>query len=235
MTLRIAAWSGPRNLSTALMYSFASRSDTTVSDEPLYAHYLQQTGLEHPMREAVLASQDTDAARLVRTLTGPAPTPIWYQKHMAHHLLPSLGIDWLGELRHLLLLRHPRSIVASYQRKREAFEAADLGIVQLEWLAGKLDGMGAEVVVLDTDGLLADPETTLQRVCAQLGISWDPAMLRWEAGPNAADGVWAPHWYEAVHRSTGFGPPRPVPDQVGVHEGLVRELLPAYQRLLERV
>ena len=235
MTLRIAAWSGPRNLSTALMYSFASRADTTVSDEPLYAHYLAQTGLDHPMRDAVIASQSTDPAVLVEALTGSAPTPVWYQKHMAHHLLPELGTDWLDALRHLVLLRHPRAIVASYQRKRARFDAADLGIGQLDALARTLEARGLEVVVLDTDALLVDPEGALRRVCGRLGIGFDPAMLTWEAGGHEADGVWAPHWYRAVHRSTGFGPPQPVPTGVGAHEPLVRALLPAYERLLERV
>lgn len=233
-TVRIAAWSGPRNLSTALMYSFGSRTDCTVTDEPLYAHYLARTGLDHPLRDEVIASQPTDPAVLTGLLTGSASTPLWYQKHMAHHLLPSLGTAWLRHLRHLILLRHPRAIIASYQRRRAAFTAADLGIGQLAEIVDHLDEHGLDAVVLDTDALLADPATVLQRVCARLAIPWDPAMLGWPAGPKPCDGVWASHWYDAVHASTGFSAPRPIPENVGEHEPLVDQLLPAWQRLMER-
>lgn len=230
-------WSGPRNLSTALMRSFAARGDTRVSDEPLYAHYLDQTGLPHPARDAVIASQSTSWEQVTRALTGPCDQPIWYQKHMAHHLLPRIERRWLTRVQNVLLLRHPRAVIASYARARRAADTAahfgpdDLGLPQQAELYDWLVANGQRVWVLDSQDLLNDPPRVLERLCAALQIPWTPRMLSWPAGPHPDDGVWGPQWYRGVWSSTGFQAPSVVPTDVGEHEPLVRALAPAWERL----
>ncbi|GAB1378825.1 branched chain amino acid aminotransferase [Pararhodobacter aggregans] len=224
MTIRIAMWSGPRNLSTALMYAFAARGDCAVTDEPFYAAYLAMTGLDHPMREAVLSSQPQDPA--VVALAGEAPDgkPIWYQKHMTQHMLEGVPRDWMGDCRHAFLIRHPARVVASYSKKREEPVLADLGFVQQAELFDRVaQAEGVAPPVIDSTALRAAPEARLKALCEALGIGWTPRMLRWEAGPKPYDGVWAPVWYHAVHASTGFE----------AAEGPLPELPPAYARLAE--
>ena len=223
-TLRIAMWSGPRNLSTALMYAFAARGDCAVSDEPFYAAYLALTGLDHPMRDAVLAGQPTDPARVL--LTGPAPggAALWYQKHMTHHLLPQMPVGWMDGCRHAFLIRHPASVVASYARERTDPTLADLGFAQQRALFERLaDRLGAAPPVVDSADIRAAPGPVLRALCAALGIAWTDRMLRWPAGAKPFDGVWAPVWYQGVHRSTGFDGP----------EGALPPLAPALARLAE--
>lgn len=201
--LRIAMWSGPRNLSTALMRSWENRSDTEVLDEPLYAHYLAATGLDHPGRRDILAagpvSADDAIARCLAPLSGEAT--ISYQKHMSHHLLPDLDRSWLGSLRHLLLIRDPVLVLASYTAVRSTVTLADIGLRQQLELADR-----AELIV-DSDDFLTDPERYQRAVCSHLGIAFTGAMLRWPAGRRPSDGCWGRHWYAVVEGSTGFGPP----------------------------
>lgn len=233
--LRIVMWSGPRNLSTALMYAFAQRPDCAVSDEPFYAAYLAATGIEHPMRAEVLASQPTDPARVAARLSGPAPggRPVWYQKHMTHHMLPGFAMGWTAGAAEVFLIRHPARVVASYARKREAVTAADLGFArQAELFDRAADRLGRAPPVVDATDIRADPARTLGLLCAALGLAFDPAMLGWPAGGNPADGVWAAHWYGAVHRSRGFEPPEgPVPELAGHAAALAEACLPQYARL----
>jgi hypothetical protein len=205
---RIAVWSGPRNVSTALMRAWAQRPDTAVIDEPLYAHYLHATGLDHPARDAVIAAGDTDAARVAAALTdGPVPRgrAVWYQKHMAHHLLPGLDTGWLQRLHNMLLIREPALVVASYRRARAEVAPADIGLLQQRALFEQLsDASGRGPLVIDGERFLRAPEAHLRALCDDAALDFDPAMLNWPAGPHADDGVWAPHWYAAVWRSTGF-------------------------------
>ncbi len=205
-------WSGPRNISTAMMRSFGSRPDTAVTDEPLYAHYLKATGILHPGRDAVLAAQENDWRRVATALTGPVPggRAIWYQKHMAHHLLPTVGRDWLDPLTHAFLIREPDEMLASLVRTYPDAGLADTGLPQqCEIFDRVADRIGrAPPVVLASD-VLKDPRALLTRLCAALGIGFLPQMLAWEPGRRATDGVWAPHWYAAVEASTGFEPWRP--------------------------
>jgi hypothetical protein len=212
MTMRIAMWSGPRNISTAMLRSFGSRPDTAVTDEPLYAHYLQATGIEHPGRAEVLASQSTDWRRVAAELTGPIPggRAIWYQKHMAHHLLPMIGRDWLDGLTHAFLIREPDEMLASLIKTYPDAGLADTGLPQqCEIFDRVADRLGrAPPVVLASD-VLKNPSVLLTKLCAALGIDFRPQMLAWEPGQRATDGVWAPHWYAAVEASTGFEPWRP--------------------------
>ena len=210
MTIRIAMWSGPRNLSTAMMRSFGSRSDTFVSDEPFYGAYLNATGDPQPMADQVMASMDCDWASVARTMTGPCPTgaPIWYQKHMAHHMVGPIAHDDLPGLTHAFLIRDPARVVASYAAKRVAVRPDHLGVErQVDFFEREADRLGRAPPVVDSADILANPEGVLSRLCREIGIEWDPAMLLWQAGLRETDGIWASHWYDAVAASTGFGPP----------------------------
>lgn len=233
--MKIAMWSGPRNLSTALMYAFAARPDCAVTDEPFYAAYLAATGIDHPMREAVIASQPTDPETVAQALTGPNPggKPHWYQKHMTLHLIPAFDRGFLTGLTNAFLIRHPAQVIASYARKREAPTLADLGFVQQAELFDRVaDLTGQAPPVISAEAIRADPRAALTRLCAALGLPFDPAMLSWPAGPKPQDGVWAPHWYGAVHRSTGFEAPEgPLPDLPPAYQRLADQAMPHYDRL----
>ncbi len=208
--VRICMWSGPRNISTAMMRSFENRPDCAVSDEPFYAAYLAATGLDHPMRAEVLASQPTDWRLVATGLAGPAPggAAVWYQKHMTHHMLEGFGLDWADGAVNAFLIRDPARVLASYVVKRGEVTLADIGVVrQRELFEREADRLGAPPPVIEGRDVLADPAGTLGRLCAALGIAFDATMLAWPAGPRDSDGVWAPAWYDAVERSTGFGPP----------------------------
>ncbi|MBB5752664.1 hypothetical protein [Prosthecomicrobium pneumaticum] len=209
---RIAMWSGPRNISTAMMRAFGNRRDAHVVDEPFYAAYLAATGLDHPMAEAVIAAGETDPDAVAAALTGPVPagTTLFYQKHMTHHMLPGFPLGWSDAVRNAFLIRRPESVLASYRAKRETVALADLGFVQQAEIFERVaDRLGAAPPVIDGADVLADPAGVLAALCAALSLSFEPAMLAWPPGRRATDGVWAPHWYHAVEASTGFGPPRP--------------------------
>lgn len=209
--VRIAMWSGPRNISTAMMRSFGARPDTAVVDEPFYAAYLAATGIVHPMNVEVLASQPNDWRDVVKSLLGPVPgnKPVYYQKHMTHHMIESFGREWLGAVRNAFLIRDPAAVLASYVRKRGEVTLADIGIVQQRELFDReADRLGAAPPVVEGVDVLADPAAMLARLCSALGIDYTEAMLSWAAGRRDTDGVWAPAWYNAVERSTGFDAPR---------------------------
>jgi Sulfotransferase domain len=203
--VRLAVWSGPRNISTALMRSWENRPDCRVVDEPLYAYYLAETGLNHPAREEVIAAGERSWQAVVDELTAPVDG-IYYQKHMTHHLIPQLPREWIGALTNVLLIRDPGEVVASYVRSRADVEAADIGLVQ----QGELyDQLGGATPVIDAADFLRDPEGHLRWLCDYVEVDFTPAMLHWAPGPRPSDGVWAPHWYKAVRASTGFEPYRP--------------------------
>jgi len=209
--LRIAMWSGPRNISSAMMRSFSARADAAVVDEPFYAAYLALSGADHPMRAEVLASQPQDWRAVVEALLGPVPggKPIWYQKLMTHHMLPQFGRDWMREVRNAFLIRDPRYVLGSYMRVRDhsAVTLADIGIVQQrELFEREADRLGVAPPVIEGADVLADPPRMLSRLCTALGIPFTDAMLHWSAGRRDTDGVWAPAWYAAVESSTGFAP-----------------------------
>ena len=215
MTVRIAMWSGPRNMSTAMMRSFGSRADTFVSDEPFYGAYLRATGDPQPMADEVMASMDCDWQSVARTMTGPCPTAadVWYQKHMAHHMVGPIAHDDLPGLRHAFLIRDPERVIASYAAKRVAVRPDHLGTErQVEYFEREADRLGHAPPVIDSADILCDPPRMLSLLCEALNIAWDPAMLSWETGIRETDGIWATHWYDAVASSTGFGEPdeRPI-------------------------
>lgn len=229
-------WSGPRNLSTALMYSFAARPDCTATDEPFYAAYLQATRIDHPMRDAVIASQPTDPAQVAAFCTGPTPggRPLWYQKHMTMHMIPGFDRGFLHQLTNVLLIRHPARVVASYVRKRENPTLADIGYVQQARLFDEIaDHAGSAPPVIAAESIRQNPRAALTRLCAALAIPFTDAMLSWSPGPKPQDGVWAPHWYNAVHQSSGFDAPEgPLPELSAPARRLADEALPHYERLL---
>lgn len=208
MTIRIAMWSGPRNVSTAMMRSFENRADCTVVDEPFYAAYLAQTGLDHPMRDEVLAAQPQDWRAVVAALDGLGG-PVVYEKHMTHHMLPGVGLDWAAGRANAFLIRDPTEVLASYTVKRAEVTLDDIGFVQQRELFDReADRLGRAPPVVRGADVLADPRGMLSALCTALGISFDEAMLEWPAGRRDSDGVWAPAWYDAVERSTGFEAPR---------------------------
>lgn len=233
--MKIAMWSGPRNLSTALMYSFAARPDCAATDEPFYAAYLQATGIDHPMRAEVIASQSTDPATVAAFCTGPNPDgkPLWYQKHMTLHMIPAFDRGFLRQLTNAFLIRHPARVIASYAKKREAPTLADIGFVQQAQLYDQVaDLTGSAPPVISAESVRQNPRAALTKLCAALGIPFHDAMLAWPPGPKPQDGVWAPHWYNAVHRSTGFEDPEgPLPDLPPAYQHLADQALPHYDRL----
>ena len=201
--VRIAMWSGPRNLSTALMRAWENRPDTVVLDEPLYAWYLARTGLDHPGRDEILATYPTSAEGAVARCLEPPPdgVRVVYQKHMSHHLLADLDRSWLDGMRHVMLLRNPVAVLASYTKVREEVTLADIGLPQQMELVGRAE------LVIDADDFLADPRAYLEALCSHLGLPFTERMLSWPPGRRDSDGCWAPHWYSAVESSTGFRPP----------------------------
>lgn len=225
--LRLAVWSGPRNLSTALMRSFENRADCVVVDEPLYGHYLAATGIAHPMRDEVLASCETDWRVAARALHAPLPSGArcFYQKHMAHHLLPEVGREWLAGLTHAFLIRDPRAMLASLHAKYPDPVLADTGLEQqVELFERRRAESGEAPVVIDADELLRAPEAVLRVVCERVGLAFDDAMLSWPPGRRDTDGVWGEVWYASVEASTGFGPPRePCAELPAALEPLARE------------
>ncbi len=232
--MRIAGWSGPRNLSTAMMYAFAARPDFAVLDEPFYGAYLQASGVDHPMRDAVLASMSCDPAAAARQCARNG-SPHVYQKHMIHHMLDGFPLDWCAGAAQVFLIRHPARVVASYAARRERATPADLGFERQWDLFRRLCDAGHDPVVISSEGIRADPRAALAALCAAIGLPFDPAMLGWAPGGIAQDGVWAAHWYGSVHTSTGFAGvegPVPVLDDAGA--ALAALGMPAYERLLER-
>ena len=208
---RIAMWSGPRNISTAMMRAFENRSDCMVSDEPLYAHYLSETGIDHPGRDEIIADGETDWRRVVAALGGPIPDgkTLWYQKHMCHHLTASMTRNWIEALDNVLLIRDPAAVVISYRKARNEVSLDEIGLPQQAALFAQLaDKLGRAPPVVDADEFLSAPQAQLHRLCTELQIPFVERMLSWPAGPRDSDGIWAPHWYAAVWRSTGFGSPK---------------------------
>jgi hypothetical protein len=212
--VRVAMWSGPRNISTAMMRAWENRDDTVVIDEPFYAHYLLATGVQHPGRDEVLAAQSSDATTVAAMLTGPIPDarPIWYQKHMTQHMLPGMSFGWLDQVCNCFLIRAPEAVVASFTIQRPDAAPWELGFEQQARLFDHVcDRLGHAPPVIDAGDVLRDPAGILGALCDRLGIGFSLRMLHWPAGPRASDGVWAPHWYAAVERSTGFAPYRDPP------------------------
>lgn len=235
MTIRIAMWSGPRNISTAMMRSFGSRADCAVSDEPFYGAFLKATGEPHPLARETIESMDCDWHTVLRQQSGDAPggEPVWYQKHMPHHMVGPVSIAAFGDHLNAFLIRAPERVVASYRKKNELRRAEMLGFAQMRsYFDFECERSGTVPPVVDSDDILADPKGVLIRLCEALGIDWDPAMLAWEEGPHPEDGVWGTHWYDRVNASTGFGaPPGDLPELEGEYLQVAEECRDDYEAL----
>lgn len=236
-TCRIAMWSGPRNISTAMMRAFENRPDTCVIDEPFYSVYLDRTGADHPMRAESLASQSTNWRLVVAELLGPLPeeTPVFYQKHMTHHMVEGVGLDWMAHCRNAFLIRSPERVLASYAAKRPQVTLDDIGFVrQAELFDLEAERLGVAPPVIDADDVLRDPRRVLAELCGALGIPFKTAMLKWPPGPRATDGVWAPVWYGQVEQSTGFAPPPTAPPVLDAKLAAIAQAArPHYERLAQ--
>ena len=233
--LRLAMWSGPRNISTTMMRSWENREDTVVVDEPLYAHYLKVTGAAHPARDEVMASQPTDWRVVAATLIGPIPTgrSVWYQKHMTQHVLADMDLAWLDGLTNCFLVRRPELVVTSFTKVRPDAALWELGFEQQTRIFRHVSATSGTVPpVLDAEDVLRDPKAMLSALCRKLGVPFSERMLHWPAGPRASDGVWAPHWYAAVERSTGFEAyEAKAPELSRFQQGLVDACRPHYEAI----
>lgn len=233
--VRIAMWSGPRNISTAMMRAWENRGDTAVWDEPFYACYLSATGVAHPGADEIIAAGETDWRRVVERATGAVPgnLPIFFQKHMTHHLLPGIDRSWMDAVENCFLIRDPREVIASYARVRDAVTDDDVGILQqaeiFDFVAAR---RSPAPLVLDARDLLEHPRAMLCALCETIGIEFTDRMLAWSPGPRASDGTWARHWYQSVYRSTGFEPYAPKTHRLPNHlESLAQTCEPHYRRL----
>jgi hypothetical protein len=232
LPMRIAMWSGPRNLSTAMMYAFGNRADFAVWDEPFYAPYLKATGANHPMRDEIIAAHETDPTIVAQCCldTIPEEKPHFYMKHMPHHMIAGFPLDWSKDCINIHLIRHPARVIASYGAKRDEMTLADIGFTQQAALYDQIGGF-----VIDSSDIRADPERLLRKLCDAVDLAFDPAMLAWPAGPRTADGVWAAHWYNAVHQSTGFAAAEgPLPMVDPKHRNILATALPLYEKLQAR-
>ncbi len=233
--IRIAMWSGPRNISTAMMRSFGARSDCAVSDEPFYGAFLKASGEPHPLAAETIAAMDCDWHSIAQAQAGPIPggKPIWYQKHMPHHMIGPVGLEALPDHRHAFLIRAPERVVASYRAKNELRAPEMLGFGQLRpYFEAEAARTGTAPPVVDSDDILSDPAGVLAKLCAALGIAWDEAMLSWQKGPHPEDGVWGAHWYDKVNASTGFGPPPgPLPALEGDYRRVAEACRADYEAL----
>jgi len=201
----LAMWSGPRNISTAMMYAFGNRPDCFAWDEPFYAFSLVHHGNDHPMRDAIIAANDSDYDRLAARCLAPAGKPVFYQKHMTHHMLEGFDRSWINRLTNAFLIRRPERVLASFAQKWSEVSLRDTGLVEQAQIFDQVAShLGRAPPVVDAEDVLADPPGMLAQLCAACGIPFDAAMLRWAAGPKPFDGVWAPHWYNAVWASTGL-------------------------------
>ena len=230
----LAMWSGPRNISTAMMRAWENRSDTTVVDEPFYAHFLEATGTIHPMRDEILADQETDFQKIVSRVCQKPDSGILYQKHITTHVHEAMPLDWLAELNHAFLIRNPYRVIKSYSKKRTVTDASDLGYEQQQVVFEAITAATQSApVVIDSDRFLENPEAQLRAICKRLNIPFEMSMLSWPAGKRATDGIWEAHWYDAVRGSTGFQPATPLATEFSNSEqSIVDECLPYYSAFL---
>jgi hypothetical protein len=231
-TINIAMWSGPRNLSTALMRSFAQRKECQVWDEPFYANYLVETGLEHPMRDEIIADGITDSQSVIAAcIEAPLPPKsVFYQKHMTQHMGPTVDREWMGRMTNAFLIRSPERVLASYAKKRQSVVAEDLGYGRQLELFHRIRDLSGEVpIVVDSTDIRKAPQAMLMTLCHRLGLDFDPAMLSWQSGPSDDDGIWGKHWYDNIWKSTGFAAPDKDPEPLPAHlQSLCDEILPDY-------
>lgn len=227
-------WSGPRNLSTAMMYSFGARGDCAVVDEPFYGAYLDLTRMKHPLGEEIKAGMETDPSIVVAQISGsiPAQKPHYYQKHMCQHMVAGIDRSWMRDFKNVFLIRHPARVVASYAAKRENPTLMDIGFAQQAELFDEVSAAGQKTIVIDSFDIRQNPAVMMEKLCDALGLPFQIEMLTWAKGGHPDDGIWAAHWYGAVHRSTGFaGAEGALPIVEGELAQVVEQALPFYQKL----
>lgn len=234
MTTRIAMWSGPRNISTAMMRSWENRQDCQVVDEPFYAYYLNETQSPHPLFNEILAAQNSNYDAVSQQLTnGHVDTPLQYQKHMTHHMLEGVDLSWTSELRHCFLIRDPGEVVKSYTNSRGVCSAIDIGIIRQAQLYDEITQItGQDIPVIDSNAVLSNPQSVIPNMCEALNIHFDAGMLNWPTGKRDSDGVWASHWYHSVEKSSGFAPVAKQPFTLNQQQlTVVEEVTPFYEKL----
>ena len=236
--VRIAMWSGPRNISTALMRAWENRPETVVHDEPFYAHYLAETGIDHPGREEIIAADETNWQRVVEQMARarlPPGKTVYYQKQMTHHMLDHIDLAWLGSVTNCFLLRAPAEVINSYIKVRPDVTLFDIGFAQQRHIFRTVRAQTSQIPpVIDSRDVLENPRRALTLLCDALGLPFDERMLAWPAGSRPSDGVWAKHWYAAVEASTGFAPYRPKNDPVPTHlAGVLAEAEEIYAELYQ--
>jgi hypothetical protein len=215
--VRVAMWSGPRNISTAMMRAWDNRGDTFVCDEPLYAHYLQRTGRDHPGAVEVIAAGETDASKVTDWLTGPVPRGkrVFYQKHMAHHLLPGMDRQWMSRVTNCFLIREPREVITSLIKHVPDATLPDTGFPQQAEIFDRVtQWTGNAPPVVDARDVLDHPREVLAKLCGAVGVDFTDRMLSWPPGPRETDGVWAKYWYKEVETTTSFRPYKPKDEAV---------------------
>jgi len=234
VTVRIAMWSGPRNISTAMMRAFENREDTVVVDEPFYAYYLQATGLSHPMAQEIIRSQPTAWSVVAEALSvAPVSADVFYQKHMTHHMLREIDLSWTSNLKNCFLIRDPKPVVKSYSLKMDSVTQDDIGIIRQFELYEEISAItGQDMPVIDARQFLADPQSGLRRLCDQCAIPDSSKMLNWPEGRRETDGVWASHWYGAVENSTGFQPATDAPITLTAWQQKIADEANEYYQLL---
>ena len=234
---RVAMWSGPRNISTALMYSFENRSDCYATDEPLYASFLLKSGTPHPGAEEVIENNESEVGKIITTLTGPIPDEkqIWYQKHMCHHLPPDSDISWIDNFNNCFLIRNPREVLLSLSKITDSIDLLSTGLPQqLTIFRHVIKSSGKTPPVIDSADVLEDPESILSVLCESIGIPFSKRMLSWEPGPRNCDGLWGKYWYDSVWKSSGFSPPTPKDGELSEHlHSVLEESIMIYQELRE--
>ena len=234
--ISLAMWSGPRNISTALMRSFENRPDSVVLDEPFYAYYLKKTKINHPMKNKIINLGQTNKDRIISNITGPIPKnkKIWYQKHMAHHNIPNEDIKWIHKLTNCLLIRNPKNVILSYSKKHKLLSIDQLGYRQLFEIYKLLNSNGNNPIIIDSSDLLKDPKYYLKILCEKLKINFYPQMLSWPKGSRNSDGIWGKYWYNNVNNSTGFYPYFINDEEISnKYENIYLECLKIYNELYE--
>lgn len=232
--MKIACWSGPRNISTALLRSWSSRCDTFVSDEPFYAFYLKKTNFQHPMREEIIQSYSTNYEEIVANLISKNPENkrIWYQKQMAHHLININDLSWINNFENCILIRHPKYVINSYVKKNDLEDVTELGFPQQLSIIEYLKSHNLKFFIIDADDLLFNPKKTLFEWCNFLKIDFDKRMLSWSKGPHKNDGIWGQHWYDNINNSNGFyKKSSPVSDDYKNFEKIYKQALSYYKKI----
>ncbi|MBC8311840.1 MAG: HAD family hydrolase [Candidatus Marinimicrobia bacterium] len=233
--IRITMWSGPRNISTAMMRSFENRPDTVVEDEPFYAHYLVKTGVDHPCRIETIESQENDWGKVSQRLVSEIPNgkTVWYQKHMGQHNLSGCDLEWTKKMVNCFLIRDPKEVIVSFSKKFKLTSSTQLGFTQQLDLFEKLKNETGKIpLVIDAKDILKNPRAILSKMCENIGIPFMDEMLAWPSGPRKTDGVWAKHWYQNVEASTGFNPYTKIENEpIDQYDEILNECMDAYNSL----